>query len=189
MNSSLVFRIEVELFFSDSIINLNKTLKQNTLVAISNVGFKSVARQDINIEYVKNQYSESYIPIFFQDSFSSIINLSVNVIHIENSLMTDKNQIKDYMIDKIVDTKFSPCKNVIKTYKDDERTRLKTTDNSEKEKPSFLREIIDQNYKYFVLNFIEIYFNLKIKFNSALEAIFKDNEKAKKEDHGYFYVI
>ena len=103
--------------------------------------------------------------------------------------MTDKNQIKDYMIDKIVDTKFSPCKNVIKTYKDDERTRLITTDNSEKEKPSFLREIIDQNYKYFVLNFIEIYFNLKIKFNSALEAIFKDNEKAKKEDHGYFYVI
>jgi hypothetical protein len=78
--AEVLFHLEFELYFSDALLSINKDKKSSS---INNIEFKSVCYQVLLLNFDKRTFIQTYMPIIFNDSFSSLLNTSIHMASLD----------------------------------------------------------------------------------------------------------
>lgn len=111
LSSQNMYNLEFELHYSDSLYTLNKD--KNAIATqsqmISDNEFKPVNNQIVVLNFDKESYIESYIPIVYSDNFSSMLNLTIQMANLDMRLRIDQPifVIEDEKSKKIIKSKGS----------------------------------------------------------------------------------
>lgn len=191
-NNVKVFYIEVELNFSDNISNLNFKSKQKVNNYINKLEFKVVQSTTITINEDSTSFQESYLPILFQESYSSLLNINLSVITLEYKLRADGIQVfsspdtsnklttspiisqqKEKDSKDNVDNS-SPNYLLDFFITDDQVSRINLIYN--KENNCLLPNFVDALYDTYVLSLMNSYSSLRNKYVNLAQT-FIDNDK------------
>ena len=141
--SNKIYYIDFELYFSELVANhLNFKTKQNSNQNLPKIEFKFVNVITITINEDNNYFQDTFIPILFQDCYSSVLN--VNISTLTTDFKIRKHNISIYVADDI-DSK----ERVIDKDKDKvDNKKLNKTDPTNEIKKSSPNHLLD----FFITN-------------------------------------
>ena len=92
LSSLNLYNVEFELHYSDSLYTLNKDKSAIATQSqmISDSEFKPVNNQVVIVNFDKETFTETYIPIIYTDNFSSMLNLSMHMANLDFRLRIDR---------------------------------------------------------------------------------------------------
>lgn len=96
--TGIMYHIEFDLFFSDTFTSVNKD-KRGGQNVLSNVEFRGVCTQVLIVNLTNELFLEQYAPIVYNDSYSSILNVSIHTILLDYKLRI--NNLKPFLIEGV----------------------------------------------------------------------------------------
>lgn len=203
IKNDLMYNIEFELFFSDALMSLSKDKKGNQGM-LSNVEFKSVSQQVliINSGGLNQGYVESFAPVVYSDSFSSVLNCSVHMVSLDYKMRM--NNMTPYMLEEGQITNIDKSERNEKTDKSENLTNTKINNQnnlnsvSDHQKISdkapntliqFLLDdkdclyklepkVVDELYEKYVISLLKNFSNLKEKYLKLMNRLFDEKMKS-----------
>jgi hypothetical protein len=183
LQSNPKFVLEIELFFTETLIGQSKLQEKDSNMSISKVEFKSVARQVIQVQYESGIYNESYVPIAFKDLYLCHINMSVSMVHLENYFKSENSVNNPNSLSPIkIDFKGNDSITL------DIDSQLKTDIQSLELDPKNLHTI-NMNYISVVVSLVKMYFSLDCQYKEKLNRLLENLDSEDQNKHLLVKVI
>jgi hypothetical protein len=167
--SELTYYIEFELFFSDLLMSLKDKKGQNVL---NNVEFKSVSNSLISVFFNGQGFISSYCPIYYTDSFASVLNVSVHMIVLDYKLRIDN--ILPYSIQDNSKQEKTPnlkqkknISSLIEFFINDSEVNFRLDDKT-----------IDEIYQKWVFSLVRNFLILKSRYNKIVAKLLDEKMKS-----------
>lgn len=194
-NKDLNFICNFSLEFSDVLSSQSKDLKNGLF---HNIKFKPIQTSKININNSRDEYyCESFSPVIYKDSFSSLLDLSIHKILIDYRVRLYPNLLP-FSIEDGSSTNFfgnnepTNKKDLQKGQNSNDTSKNKSENKTnienftvinafleEKEIPNFLgKNVIDNLYNNYVLSLIDTYIAIKTRFSELSFRLIDDDSKS-----------
>jgi hypothetical protein len=185
--TDVLFHIEFELYFSDALMAINKDKKNSS---INNIEFKSVCCQYLLITYDRKSFVQSYMPIIFNDSFSSLLSTSVHIVTLDHRGVGGTPML--FHIEESVGNKLreSNNKKPIQTANSIVSTEVKGVSPInfflEEKTPVLEKEKVDGLFETHVMSLVYQYNSLRVRYSRLINKLIDDNLKS---EYAFFIAI
>lgn len=187
--NKILFNCEFTLGFSEALSNLNKEMKNGNV--FQSIKFKVIQTQHITLYSSgnnENNLIESYAPVVYHDSFSSLLNISIHRLLIDYK-MRYSSSLMPFALEEVKETaegikqpvkknnSISSSKNNLTGNKDISSLINFLLDEKEM-KDTIPGKTVDELYNTYVIGLIHSYWGVKKKMNKLANKLIDDNMKA-----------
>lgn len=187
--NKILFNCEFTLGFSEALSNLNKEMKNGNV--FQSIKFKVIQTQHITLYSNgnnENNLIESYAPVVYHDSFSSLLNVSIHRLLIDYK-MRYSSSLMPFALEEVKETaegikqpvkknnSISSSKNNLSGNKDISSLINFLLDEKEI-KDTIQGKTVDELYNTYVIGLIHSYWGIKKKMNKLANKLIDDNMKA-----------
>ena len=187
--NKILFNCEFTLGFSEALSNLNKEMKNGNV--FQSIKFKVIQTQHITLYSSgnnENNLIESYAPVVYHDSFSSLLNISIHRLLIDYK-MRYSSSLMPFALEEVKETA-EGIKQPVKKNNSISSSKNNLTGNKdisslinflldEKEiKDTIPGKTVDELYNTYVIGLIHSYWGVKKKMNKLANKLIDDNMKA-----------
>lgn len=186
------FYIDIELTFSEMIQNLNFKAKQKSNTLLSKIEFKQVQLITITINEDNNSFQESHIPVLFQDSYSSILNINFSMITVDYKLRKDSNVVFGVKEDNnssnidatsVSNSTINSSPHYLLDFFINEEQVTKINLIYNKSTHCLLPNYVDSLYDTYVISLMNSYSLLRIKYTKLAETFINNEQKYKELEY------